>query len=76
MNIRIKKNEENQESKEVLADAVIRIADGFEKLLATKLNDDAIIQLLMGMSGMAGISKRDVRLVLSNLKRLKSWYIR
>jgi len=76
MNIKIKKNEENPESAEVLAEAIIKIANGFEKLLSTPLKEDAIVQLLMGMQGMAGISKGQVRLILKNLKRLKGWYIK
>ena len=76
MNIKIKKNEENPESAEVLAEAIIKIANGFEKLLSTPLKEDAIVQLLMGMQGMAGISKGQVRLILKNLKRLKGWYVK
>jgi len=76
MNIKIKKNEENPETAEVLAEAIIKIANGFEKLLSTPLKEDAIVQLLMGMQGMAGISKGQVRLILKNLKRLKGWYIK
>jgi len=76
MNIKIKKNEENPESAEVLAEAIIKIANGFEKLLSTPLKEDAIVQLLLGMSGMAGVSKYQTRLILKNLKRLKGWYIK
>ena len=76
MNIKIKKNEENPESAEVLAEAIIKIANGFEKLLSTPLKEDAIVQLLLGMSGMAGGSKYQTRLILKNLKRLKGWYIK
>lgn len=76
MNIKIKKNEENPESAEVLAENIIKIASGFEKLLNTSLKEDAIVQLLMGMSGMAGVSKSQIRLILKNLKRLKAWYVK
>ncbi len=75
-NIKIKKNEENPESKEVLAEAIIKIASGFEQLLNTQLKEQAIVQLLMGMSGMAGVSKSQITLILGNLKRLKAWYIK
>lgn len=76
MTIKIKKNEENPESAEILAESIIKIADGFELLLTTKLNEDAIINLLKGMPGMAYVSKAEIRLVLTNLKRLKGWYIK
>ena len=75
-NIKIKKNEENPESAEVLAENIIKIANGFEQLLNTPLKDSAIVQLLMGMSGMTGVSKSQIRLVLQNLKRLKGWYLK
>lgn len=38
-NIKIKKTEGNEESAEVLAAAIIKIADGFEKLLSTPLEE-------------------------------------
>lgn len=76
-NIRVKKSEENPESAEVLAKAVIQIADAFDKLLNTPLKEEAIIALLMGMTGMPGqVSKSQVMLVIRNLKRLKAWYIK
>lgn len=75
MAVRIKKNEEKPESAEILAEAIIKIADGFESLLTTPVNDDAIVQLLLGMPGMT-VSKTDVRQVLRNLKTLKGYYLR
>lgn len=76
MSIKIKKNKENPETPEVLADAILRIADGFEKLLKTNLNDNAIVQLLMGMPGMSGqLTKSQIKLVLKNLKILKDYYL-
>ena len=77
-NIRVKKSEENPESVEVLAKAIIQIADAFDKLLSSPLKEDAIVHLLIGMPGMSGnnISKSQVVLVLKNLKRLKAWYIK
>lgn len=76
MAIRIKKDEENPESTEVLAASIIRIAEGFEYLLSSPLNDRAIIALLMDMPGMTGIGKREVAFILKNLKTLKGYYLR
>ena len=53
-NIRIKKSEDNPESAEVLAEAIIKIADGFEQLLSTPLTEGAIVQLMLGMPGITG----------------------
>ena len=76
-NIRVKKSEENPESAEVLASAIIKIAEGFEQLLSSQLTEEAIVQLLMGMPAMASnVSKSQIRLILKNLKRLKGWYIK
>ena len=77
MAIKIIKNKEKPETPEVLAEAIIRIADGFDKLLSTRINERAITQLLLGMPGMSGqVSKRKVMLILRNLKTLKGYYIR
>lgn len=76
-NIRVKKSETNPETAEVLASAIIQIAEAFEALLSTKISEDAIVQLLMGMPGMIStVSKSQVKLILRNLKRLKGWYVR
>ncbi len=76
-NLRIKKDEENPESPEVLAASLIKIADSFEKIMAAKegLNQDAIVALLFNMRGNT-VGKVEIRLILENLKRLKSYYVR
>lgn len=76
-NIKVIKNQENPESPEVLASSLIKIADAFEKLLAGgELNEFAIIALLKDMPGMQSVGKTEIRLVLQNLKKLKSYYVR
>lgn len=76
-NIKVIKNEENPETPEVLAASIIKIADAFEKLMMTKqLKDSALIALLKDMRGMQSVGKREISLVLENLKRLKSYYVR
>ena len=76
-NIRIKKDEQNPETPELLAASIIKIADAFEKLMATKeLTDDAIIALLKDMPKMQNVGKTEIRLVLENLKKLKGYYVR
>ena len=77
MAIKILKNEEKPETPEILAEAILKVAEGFEKLLNTQLNERAIISLLMGMPGMSGqVSKSQVKLILKNLKTLKGYYLR
>jgi len=75
-NIKIKKNEEKPESTEVLAANIIRIADGFDKLLKSGLSERAYTVLLQDMCGAGNISKSQIALVLKNLPRLKAWYIK
>jgi hypothetical protein len=76
-NIKVIKNEENPETPEVLATSLIKIADAFEKLLAGgALNEYAIVALLRDMPGMQTVGKTEIRLVLQNLKKLKSYYVR
>ena len=77
-NIRVIKDEENPETPEVLAAALIKIGDAMERLQQKGgLDDDAIAALVVNMRGMIGkVSKSDVRLVIDGLARLKSYYIR
>jgi hypothetical protein len=76
MNIKIKKTEDNPESAELLASSVVKVAEGFEKLLNTPLRQRAIIVLLHDGIGVTHISKKQIQLVLEALPRLKAWYIK
>lgn len=77
-NIRVIKNEENPESPQLLAEAIIKISNSLAQLAKTGgLSDDAIAALVCNMRGNIGkISKGDVLLVIDGLRRLKSYYIR
>ena len=75
-NVKVVKDEKNPETAEVLAKAIITIAEGFEKLLSADLQEWAIVALLRHMPGMNLISQREIRLVLQNLKRLKGYYVK
>ena len=75
-NIKIKKDEENPESVELLAKSIIQVAEGFEKIANGPLSTTAIVVLLRHCIGESKISKAQVRLVIEALPRLKSWYIK
>jgi predicted Fe-Mo cluster-binding NifX family protein len=75
-NITIKKNEENPESAELLAQSIIQVAEGFDKVLSSKLTQRALIVLLHDGIGASKITKSQIQLVLENLPRLKAWYIK
>jgi len=73
-NIKIKKDEENPESVELLAKSIIQVAEGFAKMLNSPLTQRALIVLLHDGIGQGRISKRQIALVLESLPKLKGWY--
>lgn len=75
-NIKIKKNEDAPESVELLAQSIIQVAEGFQKVLATPLSERALIVLLHDGIGAGKITKAQIKLVLEALPRLKAWYIK
>lgn len=77
-NIKVIKDEEKPETPEILAKSLILIGEGFEKLISTQsLSQRAIITLLLDLPELRSkISRSDVELVINNLPRLKSYYIR
>lgn len=75
-NIKIKKNEEKPESVELLASSIVKVAEGFDKIKNSPLNQRGLIVLLHDGIGSANITKRQIKLVLEALPRLKGWYIK
>lgn len=73
MSIKIKKNEEKPESKEILAEAIIRIGEAMEKLTKSGLNKRAIVALIHDQTK---LGKGDIEVILDALTRLKGWYCR
>lgn len=75
-NIKIKKDEENPESVELLAKSIIQVSEGFKKFSNSQLNEKALILLLQDGIGVSKITKSQVKLVLDALPRLIGWYIK
>lgn len=75
-NIKIVKNEEAPESTELLAQSIIQVSDGFQKIMNGSLGQRALIVLLHDGIGGSKISKGQIKLVLDNMPRLKAWYIK
>ena len=71
--IGIKKNETNPESDEVLAETIIALSDGVNKLLKQKLKRTAIEVLLQHDTK---LPKRDIQKVLNAIEQLKVRYCR
>lgn len=61
------------ESKEVLAEAIVKISDGFDAMLKSGLNRRAVIILL---NHRTKVSMGDIRIILDGLKQMKGWYCR
>lgn len=74
-NVRVIKSEQNPETPEVLADAIVQISKGFEKLLAQGLTKRAIVVLIQGIPGV-NTSKVDIETILDNLPKLASYYVK
>lgn len=73
--IRIKKNEEKPESKEILAEAIIRIGSALDDLRKNGINERAVIVLLHDAIN-AKVGKNDIKLILNTLPKLRGWYCR
>jgi hypothetical protein len=74
--IRIKKDEAQPESVELLAKSIVQVSEGFEALKNSSLNQRAIIVLLQEGIGATKITKGQIKLVLDNLPKLKAWYVK
>lgn len=72
-NIKVVKNAEKPESKEILAEAIVRIGAALDALSKSGLNERAIVVLIQAETK---ISLRDIRDVLGALRKLKGWYCR
>lgn len=61
------------ETKEILAEAIVRLGESVKKLDESGLNKKAILLLLQDATR---LPKRDIRAVLDAIPRLKGWYCR
>ena len=75
-NVKIKKNEENPETAELLAQSIVQVSEGFNKVLNSKLSERALIVLLHDAIGASKITKSQIKLVLESIPRLKGWYLK
>jgi hypothetical protein len=75
-NVRVIKNEDEPETPEILASSILKISEGFMTLKKVGLTDRAIATLLKGMTGMNDVPVSAIYLVLANLPKLSSYYIR
>lgn len=71
-NVKVKKSDP-PESKEILAEAIVRIGEAFEKLQENGLNRKAIIILIQAETK---LPRHTIATVLDALPRLRGWYCR
>lgn len=71
--VKVKKSEDQPETKEILAEAIIRIGEAFAKLQESGLNRKAIVILIQAETK---ISRKDINTVLDALNQLRGWYCR
>jgi hypothetical protein len=72
-NVKVVKNAEKPESKEILAKAIVRIGAAMDALAKSGLNERAIVTLIHAETK---IALRDIREVLGAMRKLKGWYCR
>lgn len=74
--ITIDTKEENPEPVEIIADSILKVAEGFQKLNDSRLSRRAIILLLHDAIGVTYISKRQIGYVLDYAPKLKDYYVK
>ena len=74
--ITIDTKEENPEPVEIIADAILKVSEGFEKLNNSQLSRRAIILLLHDAIGVTYISKKQIGYVLDYAPKMKDYYIK
>lgn len=74
--IRIVKDAEVPETVELLAKSIVQVSDAAKKILDGGLTERALVVLMQDMIGPSNISKGQIKLVLENLPRLRSWYVK
>lgn len=69
--IKVKTNEENPESLELIAQSIIEISDAFQKINSSRLKRRAVVLLIKDITG---IGVREIELILDNAPKLKDYY--
>lgn len=72
--IKVTSKEENPEPVELIADAVIKVAEGFDKINKSRLTERAIVLLLHDAIGVTYITKKQIGYVLKYAPKLKDYY--
>lgn len=73
----IKQNDDAPVPTEILADAIVTVSRGMQKIMNGTLGENALVLLVQDAAGGRGrISQEDVKLVLRNAARLEELYVR
>lgn len=71
--ITVKSNEENPESIELIAESIIKVAEGFNIINNSRLERRAVLLLLRDITG---LNMGDIAKVLDAAPKLKHYYIK
>lgn len=66
--IKVITDEVNPVDLELIAEAIIRVSDGFEAIAKSKLNERAVVLMLHELSG---VTKTDIKRILYHARQLK-----
>jgi len=72
----LSEGEEVAETVEILADSIVKISNGFNKVVASGLNNRALVILLQDAIGASNITRTQILLVLQQLPELKDLYVK
>lgn len=72
MTVTVKKSDP-PESKEILAESIVKLGKALDELNKSKLNKRAILILLQDATK---LPKRDIELIIDSIPRLTAWYCR
>ena len=76
MAVEVQQKKGEEITKQVLAEAIVKISQSFTELRKSGLNKWAITELVHASAGRTKVSKRQVNLVLDALEDLKAQFCR
>ncbi len=74
--VKVKLDEENPESIELIAKSIIQVSEAFEKINSSPLKRRAIVLLLQDAIGVGRIGKSEIELILDHAPKLKNYYLK
>lgn len=76
MAIKVKKDEQNPETPEILAKSIIQISKGFDEIMKAGFTKEGLVSMLKETPSCRTVGKQEIKSVLDGLKTLKGYYLR